>query len=118
MDNSNLQDYAWVYYRIKQSDFDGSFDYTNTVAVAPYITTHIIDIQAYPNPANTQFNLQLNKVGKNNQARVFNIMGQLISQQTIQGTHTNFNVEDWEAGTYILVINIDEQQLQQRIIIE
>jgi Secretion system C-terminal sorting domain len=60
------------YYRLKQTDFDGSFEYSNIVSV----TFNQTDLFLYPNPAENMLNVE----GMNLQEiTIFNALGQDIS---------------------------------------
>jgi len=47
-----------IYYRLKQTDHDGKFAYSNIIAVA--VALHLeVDISIYPNPSSGQFTVEM-----------------------------------------------------------
>jgi hypothetical protein len=94
-------------YRLKQIDFDGTFDYSNVVEVdVPAPSVFALD-QNYPNPFNpsTKINFQL-KVDSKVSLKVFDILGQevatLINTNLVAGGHSvNFDASALNSGVYL-----------------
>ncbi|MBK6913471.1 MAG: T9SS type A sorting domain-containing protein [Ignavibacteriales bacterium] len=94
-------------YRLKQVDFDGSFEYSHEVEVEIVPQKYILN-QNYPNPFNpeTKINFSISKE-EFVKVRVFNSLGEeveiLFSGQLNAGSHTLiFNAENYASGLYIL----------------
>ncbi|MBK6913958.1 MAG: T9SS type A sorting domain-containing protein [Ignavibacteriales bacterium] len=94
-------------YRLKQIDFDGSFEYSVEVEVEIVPQKYILN-QNYPNPFNpeTKINFSISKE-EFVKVRVFNSLGEevevLFSGQLNAGSHTlSFNGENYASGLYIL----------------
>lgn len=94
-------------YRLKQVDFDGSFEYSHEVEVEIVPQKYILN-QNYPNPFNpeTKINFSISKE-EFVKVRVFNSLGEevevLFSGQLNAGSHTlSFNGENYASGLYIL----------------
>ncbi len=93
-------------YRLKQIDFDGTFEYSNTINVdisAPKVFS--LD-QNYPNPFNpsTKINFSLATDSKVS-LKVFDILGQevmsLINGNLVAGSHeVTFNASGLNSGVY------------------
>jgi hypothetical protein len=94
-------------YRLKQVDFDGTFDYSNVVEVnVPAPSTFALE-QNYPNPFNpsTKINFQL-KVDSKVSLKVFDILGQevatLVNTNLVAGAHNvNFDASALNSGVYL-----------------
>jgi hypothetical protein len=94
-------------YRLKQIDFDGTFEYSNVVEInVPAPATFELE-QNYPNPFNpsTKINFQL-KVDSKVSLKVFNILGQeiatLINTNLVAGGHNiNFDASKLNSGVYL-----------------
>ena len=94
-------------YRLKQIDFDGTFDYSKVInATVPAPAQFALD-QNYPNPFNpsTKINFQL-KVDSKVSLKVFNILGQevatLINTNLVAGAHNvNFDASKLNSGVYL-----------------
>lgn len=97
------------YYRLKQIDFDGSFDYSSIIAidlVAELVKTAIVKV--HPNPTNRLLNIQLQSASDTRfDMRVMDIRGQIMVSKTItagEGLNQPFaiDVEGYPSGVYIL----------------
>jgi hypothetical protein len=94
-------------YRLKQVDFDGTFNYSKVVeANVPAPATFALE-QNYPNPFNpsTKINFQL-KVDSKVSLKVFDILGQevatLVNTNLIAGGHSiNFDASALNSGVYL-----------------
>ena len=74
--------YGLSYYRLKQTDFDGQFDYSQIISVNTELTNNS-QIEIYPNPTNNNITL----VGNKNELEdisIYNTLGQDITLLTQQ----------------------------------
>ena len=95
------------YYRLKQIDFDGSFEYSNVVEVGVILPTALELKQNYPNPFNpsTKIDFTLPESGLVT-LKVFNIIGEevaeLINEFMEAGNHSiNFSAGNLSTGIYL-----------------
>ncbi|HZW37999.1 MAG: T9SS type A sorting domain-containing protein [Syntrophothermus sp.] len=94
------------YYRLKQIDFNGSFEYSKTIEVDFSVPQDFVLSQNYPNPFNPSTTLSFGlPVQSNVTFAVYNAAGELvktISQGTLQaGTHTfSFDASNLTTGIY------------------
>lgn len=89
------------YYKLKQTDFDGQETYSNIQSVQ----FESDDLEVYPNPANTLFELHGNKEELSS-IQLFTLVGEDVSE-TIQIDYVSdhfvrVHVEKLKAGVYIL----------------
>jgi len=104
-DNSTLS--GKYYYRLRQVDLDGSFEYSDIVEVDVNIPIKFLLDQNYPNPFNpsTTIRFALPTKAKVN-IRLYNTLGQevaniLSSEQLDAGIHeTIFNASNFSSGVY------------------
>lgn len=97
--SDNNPDNGTNYYRIEETDMDGSGDYSETRTVSIENTTGSY-LRVWPNPAQDQIKIQNN----NNyvSARIYSQSGSLTSEITLkQGTNT-MNVSALPFGAYIV----------------
>ena len=100
----NSPDIAAVhYYRLKKSDLDGTFYYSDLIALSDKALENSIAL--YPNPANGAINLQIpnSLIGQNYE--IYNIAGQFISSGKLNSTFHVLNLEAIPQGFYVLFIN-------------
>jgi len=109
-------------YRLKQLDFDGSFEYSNEVEIE-VISVHAYSLeQNYPNPFNpsTTISFTLPESG-NISLKIYNALGEnvstLVSEYKEAGVYSyNFNAEDLPSGTYIYRLNTDTKTLTKKML--
>ncbi|CAN5453142.1 hypothetical protein BH11BAC1_BH11BAC1_27160 [soil metagenome] len=98
------------YYRLKQTDFDGRFTYSQTVSVK---TISNIDFIAYPNPATTVVRLLFNSnIESDYGVQMVDAVGRICLQQN--GTHQNgigsveINTSKLSPGIYQLIFSEED----------
>ena len=98
-------------YRLKQIDFDGSFNYSNTVEVAVTKPAEFSLEQNYPNPFNPSTQIKYNIPGDGFVSlKVFNCLGQqaavLVNGYMKSGYHVvTFNASELASGVYYYRLN-------------
>jgi hypothetical protein len=100
----NSPDNAAVhYYRLKQSDLDGTFYYSDLIALSDKTLENTIAL--YPNPAKGAINLQIpnNLISQNYE--IYNIAGQFVSSGKLSSNFNIINLEKMPEGFYVLLID-------------
>jgi len=114
--NYSFNDYRIVgnslyYYRLKQTDFNGGFSYSNLVVIK---TSAINDLTVFPNPSNGVFYIASNKVIQN--IVVFDVSGKKVVDIT-----RNFNqidLSNLNKGVYFLNIRLEKgDNIVERIVL-
>jgi hypothetical protein len=102
--NVNAGSYS---YRLKQIDFNGTFEYSNAVEVEVIAPAEFNLAQNYPNPFNpsTMISFRL-AVDSKVSMTVFNVLGQevatLVNTNMVAGSHNvNFDASSLNSGVYI-----------------
>ncbi len=77
-------------------------------------------VEIYPNPSNSEFNIRMTNLGKNNLGLiVLDISGKIIHQETIDTSSGNFthkmHLKNVSKGTYFLKLSTDKEQAIQII---
>lgn len=98
------------YYRIKQVDFDGTYEYSEIKAVDFKGTR---DIVVYPNPFNDLVHVQ--NLAPNTSIRLLALNGKIIKAYESAGNDA-LNVSDLPSGVYFLIIGEGENRLTRKII--
>ncbi len=95
-----------VFYRLKQIDFDGQFEYSNVIEVNAGLPKQFALEQNYPNPFNpsTMISYQL-PASSNVSLKVFDMLGKevatLVNGRQEAGAYTmNFNANQLSSGVY------------------
>ena len=96
------------FYRLKQVDFNGSFEYSNVIYISK---TNLVDHQfiVFPNPVENQLNFQYDEVSESvRKAEVLAVNGSLVkSLESLNFKENNvFSIEinDLAEGVYTLMI--------------
>ncbi|MCK7526056.1 MAG: T9SS type A sorting domain-containing protein [Ignavibacteriales bacterium] len=109
------------YYRLKQIDFDGSFEYSNIVEVDLNIPTQFSLEQNYPNPFNPSTkikysipNVTLSGVeGSRVILKVYDVLGNevatLVNEEKPAGNYeVNFNASKLSSGVYFYKLRVED----------
>ncbi len=96
-----------VYYRLKQTDFDGQFSYSPVKMIEMQF---INDIKIFPNPSNGVFNIS-GIESENVVFSVFNILGQQVPFTINEEDGNLIDLSDGPAGIYIVKVK-DGQHLK------
>lgn len=87
-----------VYYRLKQYDFDGKYQYSDIVSVMVFHTA-INSVKVYPNPANSFVNIELTTDSEQINVMILDMNGNLVKM--LDGEHGG--------GTFNSRIDLDGQ---------
>ena len=117
IDNAIFKDIEWVYYRIKQIDFDGQFSYSKTAVIAPIQQNFNVKVQIYPNPTTGYFIVQINEDISDGTIQIYDMLGNLKESLNLKGQRTEVSLQNWVSGTYVVVINIGNEQSRQKIVV-
>lgn len=95
------------YYRLKQTDFDGTYDYSNIIAVE---FDAKIEASIFPNPTSEQLTLRTTIEDMVN-IRIVNINGQVVWQQSQYiDNQLDLNINELPVGTYWLQVTNESNQ--------
>lgn len=99
------------YYRLKQVDFDGSYEYSSLVEIEGPVPNDFVLHQNHPNPFNPSTSITFSlPVDSDVQLSLYNMLGQKVvditNAQFQAGTHkVDFIAEGLSSGTYIYLIS-------------
>lgn len=109
-------------YRLKQIDYDGSFEYSEVVEVEVTPIQYTLE-QNYPNPFNPATTIKFSlPVAENVTITVYNQIGEvvkeLVNQEFEAGHHkVSFNANDLASGMYIYTINAGDYSQSRKMIL-
>jgi hypothetical protein len=103
------------YYRLKQQDFDGKYNFSKTIAIHTNQDSPRLSI--YPNPSTDVFSIQIHHSSetltdiKNYDLQVINAFGQVVHQQTYtyNDGNTLIDLTNHQRGYYLLKISFQNQ---------
>ncbi|MBS4034505.1 MAG: T9SS type A sorting domain-containing protein [Ignavibacterium sp.] len=108
--DNTLFDGSKFTYRLKQTDIDGSFEYSNEIEVELVPAGYALH-QNYPNPFNPTTNIRYELLNESNVTiKVYDILGSeimtLVNESKKPGIYeVEFNAENLSSGTYIYRIS-------------
>ena len=100
-----------VFYRLKQVDFDGAYEYSDIRVVRFDEVGRGIDFSSYPNPITNELNVMVSiPVGEAYQISVTNLQGANVYHEnhTFNNGIHKLNTSAWNSGMYILSIASDQ----------
>jgi hypothetical protein len=101
------------YYRLKQVDFDGKFEYSKTIEVNYSVPTEYSVSQNYPNPFNPSTSVEFSvPVQAKVTVTLYNSIGEVITELSNDtfnaGRHIiDFNAENLSSGTYVYTVSAE-----------
>ncbi len=104
------------YYRLRQVDFDGAFEYTQIISVE--MPKRSMDVKVFPNPASDNLTVQIEgELREALQIEVFN----LINSQRVQAgnyfsNQFELDIKDWTSGAYLLRLTNDHEVTTIKVI--
>lgn len=107
------------YYRLKQMDYDGTFEYSDIVS-AEIATDDYTKIRLFPNPAqNGEITVSIpNTALETANLELINASGIRVLSQSIIDSNTTLDIQSLPAGLYWLNVNIDGKIIQKKVMID
>jgi hypothetical protein len=104
-----------LYYRLKQVDKDGTYEYSQT-AVINLSTSNNLQAVLFPNPNNGSFTIHLDGVeeGNNIELSIVDMMGNLMYASTYNNNHIAIDAP-FAPGVYTALIKVGDIQKSVRI---
>ncbi|MDG1477219.1 MAG: T9SS type A sorting domain-containing protein, partial [Vicingaceae bacterium] len=110
-DNNPLKEKG--YYRLKQTDFDGAFEYHGIKSVKCGKETKI---SIYPNPFESSFTIELSEnTTYPLTMEVYDYLGRTIYNKTIENNLTVIALDELSKGTYFVKVFNETTQVVERI---
>lgn len=95
------------FYRLKQTDFDGTFDYSDIIEIDINVVSEFSLSQNYPNPFNPSTKISFNLAKTSNvKLAIFNTLGEKVAElineiKTAGNYDIEFNAVDLSSGIYL-----------------
>ena len=98
------------YYRLKQVDYDGKYDYSKLVVL--HFDRNLREVNFYPNPATDGIEISIPGNRKHITLDLVDVAGKVVRSQDFFGSQTYMSVSDIETGIYFLQIIEGDQTSQ------
>jgi hypothetical protein len=107
-----------IYYRLKQTDYNGDFTYSNAVAVSLNTMNTSTAFNVYPNPAQSVINIAASHENSITTITIVNSAGQEVLRINDYVTNTSINVSNLAQGVYTVTISNNVISESKRLIIQ
>jgi hypothetical protein len=106
------------YYRLKQMDYDGAFEYSDMVSVEIAVSRKLLAVS--PNPVqNGELTLYIpDETFENATLEIFNTVGQLVRTEVLTSNQTNLQLSELPQGMYLFSLNLDGQQHIEKVVVK
>ncbi len=121
--DKNVQSNITYYYRLKQMDFDGKFEYSNVKSAIFKDDRAARVSEIFPNPATSQANFQIN-VGKDMSTSIYiyDAVGKLVlnlEQAVNEGTNAvEIDLSSFDNGMYFTRVIMGKESFYQKLIVK
>ena len=107
------------YYRLKEVDFDGVFQYSKVVELTLDNYVPNISMNIYPNPTSDFLNVQLSGPRERDfDILIINQLGQTVYQGKMNGSgQERISVSPWSSGNYYIIAQDEELKATKQLII-
>ncbi len=105
------------YYRLRQVDFDGQFEYSDIVSIAFRGDDTVKDVVIYPNPVQ-HGSLGVYLPVEEATLQLYDAVGKLVQQQEVSGTTATINTENVAAGIYWLEVISAGERWVEKVVVE
>jgi len=107
------------YYRLKQIDFDGAFEYSEIVSVEVSNADWQFALRVSPNPVqNGELTLYIPETGSESATlQIFDSIGRLVKTESLFSNEANINVNDLSPGVYMFSVHVGRQSFRQKVVV-
>ena len=107
------------YYRVKQVDYDGQFDYSDVVMVHSNLAQEQFEITVFPNPAKNNVTVEWNKGERNSSIIIMDINGKVIQQEDIiNGYSHSIDLSNIDSGVYFIQLVGSQETKTERLVVK
>lgn len=111
IDDSYESNNQTIYYRLKQTDFDGNFEYFNIIPIKCSGLDNSFVI--FPNPAASKITITGNEITK---IEIIDILGRIVKQVEPLGNNIEIDISSISNGTFVVKIFETDKISNQKII--
>ena len=121
--DNNTQSAGTYYYRLKQIDYDGAYEYSNEISIYIEPSQNLILCNNYPNPFNSQTTIFVElPVDSKINLSIYNVLGEhiatLADDHYIAGKYKfNFDAETIPSGVYFYRLTSTDKILTRKMLL-
>lgn len=119
--NDNNLGYETNYYRLRQVDFDGAFEYSNVIAISRNLDDDYFISEIYPNPTSSTFEVKTKTMNSEINLEILNSAGQFIQGEVFSASKAVVNrtvdVSKLKAGIYFVRFVVGDKMKIQKLVI-
>ncbi|MEO1624002.1 MAG: T9SS type A sorting domain-containing protein [Bacteroidota bacterium] len=106
------------YYRLKQVDFGGTFEYSHLQVVE--FESKELSLSVFPNPASSAIELRFDRQVRQSELAIYDLTGKLIIERNFSGRQPAqpIAVDNLPNGIYWLRVTADDQFFSKRIVVQ
>jgi len=117
MDENPYKDFN--YYRIKQVDYDGEYDYSKIVLVSSMVQSARLDLNVHPNPANDYVRIRVIGGSKNSTIEVMDIQGSVVRKlELTDNPVVRIETSNLDTGIYFIKYSNGVQSLTKKLVVK
>ncbi|MEL7251479.1 MAG: T9SS type A sorting domain-containing protein, partial [Bacteroidota bacterium] len=107
------------YYRLQQTDFDGSSTYSDIQAVS-FKNEDLIEVSIYPNPTSNYATLFTPVNFDNGLLEIYDLQGKRVLTKQLASGSTRMEVQlaAWPTGIYLLKVSLDGQHTTRQLVVQ
>jgi hypothetical protein len=106
------------YYRIKQVDYDGQYDYSTVVMVNSMVDVVTFNMKVYPNPASDIVHMEVSGGSNKGTVNVINVQGAVVKKIPVNGNAISFDVSNFDRGIYFVKYTEGDRELVKRLVVK
>ncbi|NME66892.1 T9SS type A sorting domain-containing protein [Flammeovirga aprica] len=98
---------SYQFFRLKQTDFDGKYSYSDWVQVENNEAQNAFDYIIYPNPSSIEINVETTSLANEtiNTYQIFDLSGKRYHTTSWNPTHHTIDISTLPKGIYMLMIS-------------
>ncbi len=121
--STDIREYSYIdyepnngiqFYRLKQTDFDGSFRYSEIISVS--MQNSLTNSIVYPNPSDGEFLIGYDNLATTFNVTIFDLSGKVVFSDQIDSSNPLIDISEFPDDTYVVEIDLNGSKSIHRII--
>ncbi|MEL6535584.1 MAG: T9SS type A sorting domain-containing protein [Bacteroidota bacterium] len=105
------------YYRLKQVDFDGAWEYSEVISVEPLGLAPAFEI--FPNPVQNNLQMRLySPLNTTAMVQLTDLTGRVVQTDVLEASQLQWSAESLSAGWYTLTLLVEGHAYQKKFVVQ